>query len=37
MRFRLKLEVNKNAFGNILPIDYQYAQSAVIYKILIFL
>lgn len=34
MRFRLKLEVNKNAFGNILPIDYQYAQSAVIYKIL---
>lgn len=34
MRFRLQLEVNKKAFGNILPINYQYEQSAAIYKIL---
>jgi CRISPR-associated endoribonuclease Cas6 len=34
MRFRLILEVNKNAFGNIIPINYQYEQSAVIYHIL---
>ncbi len=34
MRFKLILEINKKAFGNILPINYQYAQSAVIYKIL---
>jgi CRISPR-associated endoribonuclease Cas6 len=34
MRFRLLLETNRRAFGNILPIDYQYAQSAAIYKIL---
>ena len=34
MRFRLVLEVNKQAFGNILPLNYQYEQSAVIYKIL---
>lgn len=34
MRFRLQLEVNKSAFGDILPINYQYEQSAAIYKIL---
>lgn len=34
MRFRLILEVNKQALGSILPINYQYEQSAVIYKIL---
>ena len=34
MRFKLQLEVNKNVFGNRLPINYQYAQSAVIYRIL---
>lgn len=34
MRFRLILEVNKRAFGNRLPINYQYEQSAAIYKIL---
>lgn len=34
MRFRLRLHVNKQAFGNELPINYQYEQSAVIYKIL---
>jgi CRISPR-associated endoribonuclease Cas6 len=34
MRFRLTLEVNKHAFGNILPINYQYEQAAVIYRIL---
>lgn len=34
MRFKLTLEVNNRAFGNILPINYQYEQSAVIYRIL---
>lgn len=34
MRFRLVLDVNKEVFGNILPINYQYEQSAAIYKIL---
>ena len=34
MRFKLTLEVRKNAFGNLLPINYQYEQSAVIYRIL---
>lgn len=34
MRFKLQLEVNKNVFGNRLPINYQYEQSAVIYRIL---
>lgn len=34
MRFKLILEVNRKAFGNILPINYQYEQSAAIYKIL---
>ena len=33
MRFRLILNI-KRAFGNTLPINYQYEQSAVIYKIL---
>ena len=32
MRFKLTLEVNKQIFGNILPINYQYEQSAVIYR-----
>ena len=34
MRFKLCLEVNKKAFGNLLPLNYQYEQSAAIYKIL---
>ena len=34
MRIKLTLEVNNRAFGNILPINYQYEQSAVIYRIL---
>ncbi len=34
MRFKLLLRVNKKAFGNKLPINYQYEQSAAIYKIL---
>ncbi|MCI1778568.1 MAG: CRISPR-associated endoribonuclease Cas6 [Bacteroidales bacterium] len=34
MRFQLNLQLDKNASGDILPINYQYEQSAVIYKIL---
>lgn len=34
MRFKLLLEVDKRAFGNVLPINYQYEQSAAIYRIL---
>lgn len=34
MRFKLTLQVNRQAFGNVLPINYQYEQSAVIYRIL---
>lgn len=34
MRFKLVLYADKQAFGNILPINYQYEQSAVIYRIL---
>lgn len=34
MRFKLILEVDKHAFGNKIPINYQYEQSSVIYKIL---
>lgn len=34
MRFKLILEVNRKAFGNLLPLNYQYEQSAAIYKIL---
>ena len=34
MRFKLTLDVNKKVFGNIIPINYQYEQSAAIYKIL---
>ena len=34
MRFKLQLEVNKRAFGNRLPINYQYEQSSAIYRIL---
>lgn len=34
MRFRLVLEVNRRAFGDLLPINYQYEQSAAIYRIL---
>ena len=33
MRFRLVLEVDR-AQGDLLPLNYQYEQSAVIYKIL---
>lgn len=34
MRFKLTLTVDERAFGNILPLNYQYEQSAVIYRIL---
>lgn len=34
MRFKLTLEVDKSSFGNILPLNYQYEQSAAVYKIL---
>ena len=34
MRFKLIVEVNRRAFGSKLPINYQYEQSAAIYKIL---
>lgn len=34
MRFLLKLNIDKNRYGNILPINYQYELSAVIYKTL---
>jgi len=34
MRFALRLHINKQAFGNMLPINYQYEQSAAIYHIL---
>ena len=34
MRFKLTLTVNKETYGNILPLNYQYELSAVIYKIL---
>ena len=34
MRFRLVLDVNRCAFGDRLPINYQYEQSAAIYRIL---
>lgn len=34
MRFKLVLNIEKQAFGNVLPLNYQYEQSAVIYKIL---
>lgn len=34
MRCKLILRVEKQAFGNILPINYQYEQSAVIYRVL---
>lgn len=34
MRFRLILGVNRHAFGSRLPINYQYEQSAAIYRIL---
>jgi len=32
MRFRLTLQVDKKAFGNVLPLSYQYELSAFIYK-----
>ena len=34
MKFKLKLYLEKSVFGNILPINYQYELSAVIYRIL---
>lgn len=34
MRFKLTLKVEKTAFGNKIPINYQYEQSAAIYQIL---
>jgi CRISPR-associated endoribonuclease Cas6 len=36
MRFKLTLTVRKQTFGNVLPINYQYEQSAVIYRILLY-
>jgi len=32
MRFKLTLQIDKRAFGNVLPINYQYELSAFIYK-----
>ena len=32
MRFRLTLKVDKKAFGNVLPLSYQYELSAFIYR-----
>ena len=34
MRFLLKLHIKKNVYGNILPINYQYELSSMIYKVL---
>ena len=34
MRFKLTLKVEKEFFGNKIPINYQYEQSAAIYKVL---
>ena len=34
MRFKLILQVKRRAFGNLLPINYQYEQSGAIYRIL---
>lgn len=34
MRFKLILNINKQSFGNFIPLNYQYAASALIYKIL---
>ena len=34
MRFRILLDVNKKAFGNKLPVNYQYEQSAAVYRLL---
>lgn len=34
MRFKLKLYIDKEKCGNILPISYMYEQSAVIYRVL---
>ncbi|MBB6275867.1 CRISPR-associated endoribonuclease Cas6 [Porphyromonas circumdentaria] len=34
MRFKISLQVNKAAYGNLLPLNYQYELSAAIYKIL---
>lgn len=34
MRFKLILDVCKGSFGNLLPINYQYALSAVVYRML---
>lgn len=34
MRFKITLEVNRNAFGDILPLNHQYEQSSTIYNIL---
>lgn len=34
MRFKITLNIEKHIFGNSLPFNYQYEQSAVIYKIL---
>lgn len=34
MRFKLTLNVDKQAFGNRIPFNYQYEQQAVIYKVL---
>lgn len=34
MRFKLNINIDKEKYGNILPINYMYEQSAVVYRIL---
>ncbi len=34
MRCKLRLQVQSETFGNILPINYQYELSAAIYRVL---
>ena len=34
MRFRLILDIDRGAFGNRIPLNYQYAASALVYRIL---
>ncbi|MBP1663767.1 MAG: CRISPR-associated endoribonuclease, partial [Bacteroidetes bacterium] len=34
MRFKLQLHINKQRYGDILPFNYQYECSALIYKIM---
>lgn len=34
MRFKLTLNIDKQSFGDLIPLNYQYAASALVYKIL---